>query len=364
MACSKYTLTNTGSTTVNFNYQRCDDTLWQYQVELSPNQTKNIWLVNGTYASAELFQQSIVIVNEGVFPPAISPTPTPTNTPTVTPTPSITPTNTVTPSVTATLTPTSTETPTPTPTSTETPTPTPTVTDTPTPTPTVTDTPTPTPTPTVTDTPTQTPTETPTNTPTPTQARFEFVSSSGASAYDACHVGSSVSIWGDVSNFDQNTIFYDSASGPTTTDLAGFYSFGGSVVQLLSNGSQSGAYTECATPTPTPTPTPTITITPTVTSTPTPTPTQTIGYYTYSLGYDATSASTACSDFAVSPIAIYAPLVGGPGPNIGEILYTDSDLTTPASNGYYSNGIAWYLIDDTQGTLTPGKVVSVDPNGC
>ena len=44
MACSKYTLTNTGTTQVNFNYRRCDDAMWEYQVELEPNQTKNIWL--------------------------------------------------------------------------------------------------------------------------------------------------------------------------------------------------------------------------------------------------------------------------------------------------------------------------------
>ena len=229
-------------------------------------------------------------------------------------------------------------------------------------TPTSTETPTPTPTVTATVTPTITPTTT--QTPTPTQARFEFVSSSGASAYDACHVGSSVSIWGDVSNFDQNAQFYDSATGPVTTDMAGFYSYNGVVTEVDSDGAQLGAFSLCASPTPTPTVTPTASITPTVTPTLTPTPTQTIGYYTYSLGYDAASSATACSDFGSSPSNYYAPLVGGPGPNIGEILYTDSDLTTPASNGYYSNGIAWYLIDDTQGTLTPGKVVSVDPNGC
>jgi len=580
MACSKYTLTNTGSTTVNFNYQRCDDTLWQYQIELLPGQTKNIWLVNGTYSSAQLFQQSIVLVDDGAFPPILI-TPTPSVTPTLTPTPTVTSTVTPTPSVTASVTPTITptmtvtptnsrnsfavtsgttaeiacqginpttiwgeepafdantqfynsvsgpvsidmtgyysdgsdvvqvdstgttvgffticNTPTPTPTSTQTPTVTSTVTPTssvtPTITPTLTQTPTPsigyytyvlgtgtttndacnnfnvapqtlfgalaggvgpnigetlyldsslstpatnafysngtalyqitggaglitavepdgcvgivTPTPTNTETPTETPTNTPTptvtstvtptttitptstetptptptvtatvtptitptttQTPTPTQARFEFVSSSGASAYDACHVGSSVSIWGDLSNFDQNAQFYDSATGPVTTDMAGFYSYNGVVTEVDSDGAQLGAFSSCASPTPTPTVTPTASITPTVTPTLTPTPTQTIGYYTYSLGYDAASSATACSDFGSSPSNYYAPLVGGPGPNIGEILYTDSDLTTPASNGYYSNGIAWYLIDDTQGTLTPGKVVSVDPNGC
>ena len=603
MACSKYTLTNTGSTTVNFNYQRCDDTLWQYQIELLPGQTKNIWLVNGTYSSAQLFQQSIVLINNGVFPPLqITPTPsvTPTSTPTptvtstVTPTPSVTatvtptvtptitvtptnsrnsfavtsgttaeiacqginpttiwgeepafdantqfynsvsgpvsidmtgyysdgtdvvqvdstgttvgffticltptptPTNTQTPTVTSTVTPTVsvtptitptqtqtptpsigyytyvlgtgtttndacnnfnvapqtlfgtlsggigpnigeflyttsgnpptnpvvdgyysngfawfqvsgglgeitavepdgcvgivtptptvtdtptptptptvTDTPTPTPTVTDTPTPTPTVTDTPTqtPTPTVTDTPTPTPTPTVTDTPTQTPTETPTNTPTPTHTRFEFVSLFAANAVDACHDGSIVSIWGDEANFDQNTLFYDSATGPVTTDMAGFYSYDGLVVQLLSNGSETGGYTGCVSPTPTPTttqtatPTPTVTptetVTPTVTPTLTPTPTQTIGYYTYSLGYDAVSSATACSDFGSSPSNYYAPLAGGPGPNVSEFLYTDSSTSTPAPNGYYSNGVALYQI-----TGGAGEVTFADPNGC
>jgi hypothetical protein len=453
MACSKYTLTNTGSTTVNFNYQRCDDTLWQYQVELLPNQTKNIWLVNGTYSSAQLFQQSVVVVDEGAFPPAISPTPTPTitptpsitptNTPTVTPTPSITPTNTVTPTTTVTPTVTQTVTPTnilrttlsnichdesdpsavcncpgtatlfvngtslsnstlawsdqygpntgdpvgyyvqdniiyevasgcgsgcitgatvsvygncPTVTPTQTPTntPTPSITPTITPTPTVTETPTQTPTPTV----TSTVTPTTTITPTPTNARFSFATTSGATGYEACHGGSSITIWGDKSLFDQNTIFYDSASGPTTTDLAGFYSFGGSVVQLLTDGSETGGYSACVSPTPTPTVTSTVTVTPTVTTTPTVTPTQTIGYFTYSLGFSGTSAADACTNFA-SPNTYYAPLAGGPGPNIGETLYTDSALTTPASNGYYSNGVAWYQI-----TGGAGLVTSVDPNGC
>ena len=70
MACSKYTLTNTGSTTANFSYRRCDDSMWEYQVELNPSQTKNIWLIDGTYTIAELFKSAIALVNDGVFPPA------------------------------------------------------------------------------------------------------------------------------------------------------------------------------------------------------------------------------------------------------------------------------------------------------
>ena len=69
MACSKYTLTNTGSTSVNFSYRRCDDSMWEYQVQLDPYQTKNIWLINGTYTVAELFKSEILLVNDGAFPP-------------------------------------------------------------------------------------------------------------------------------------------------------------------------------------------------------------------------------------------------------------------------------------------------------
>lgn len=69
MACSKYTLTNTGTTQVNFNYRRCDDAMWEYQVELEPNQTKNIWLIDNSYSIAPLFVPNVVLFNDGVFPP-------------------------------------------------------------------------------------------------------------------------------------------------------------------------------------------------------------------------------------------------------------------------------------------------------
>jgi hypothetical protein len=224
MACSKYTLTNTGSTTVNFNYQRCDDTLWQYQVELSPNQTKNIWFVNGTYSSAQLFQQSIVLVDDGAFPP---PQITPTPTPTTTTTPTVTPTTSVTPTLTPSITPTTTVTPTvtDTPTSSVTPTATATVTETPTQTPTatVTDTPTQTPTPTVTDTPTQTPT--PTLTPTP--------SSFGSNTFKVTMSNSARSI---LNSFTLTEIPYISTPGVGFTGTTGTYPLS------ASTSSSSSAY--------------------------------------------------------------------------------------------------------------------------
>jgi len=189
MACSKYTLTNTGTSIANFSYRRCDDNMWEYQVPLDPSETKNIWLINGTYGTA--FSNVILFVNQGPFPPlnaTATPTPTPTTTPTVTPTPSVTATQTSTPTQTSTQTqtPTASETSTPTPTATTTLTATQTPTETSTPTPTSSETPTPTVTTTTTLTATQTPTltQTPTNTPTP--FNYSFSLGSGDTQNAAC----------------------------------------------------------------------------------------------------------------------------------------------------------------------------------
>jgi hypothetical protein len=128
MACSKYTLTNTGSTTTYFNYRRCDDAMWEYQVSLEPSQIKNIWLIDGSYSTS----YTTIVKETSVFPPIPSNTPTNTGTPTPTPTTSETPTPTPTTTETPTQTPTTTQTPTNTSTTTQTPT----TTETPTPTPT------------------------------------------------------------------------------------------------------------------------------------------------------------------------------------------------------------------------------------
>ena len=311
MACSKYTLTNTGSTIVNFNYRRCDDSLWEYQVELNPNQTKNIWLINGTYSIAPVYTNSIVLFNQGVFPP-ISQTATPT------PTPSTTPTNTPTPSVTAQVTST------PTPTSTITPTPSVTAQ--------------------VTSTPTPTPSITPTQTNTPTRPLTAFVLNSGTTSNNACSSVTTITLYGLNPLFDQNLQFFNNSNGTVTINLTGFFSNGSAVTQLDSNGAQVGTYTLCSgLPTQTPT------------QTTTPSPTPTFGYFTYSLGYGP-SPGEACEAL---PSNVYAPVSGGTGPNIGETLYSNTSLTLKASDGYYSNGTAWYIITGGEGIITTS-----DPNGC
>ena len=280
MACSKYILTNTGSTIVTFNYRRCEDSMWDYQVELEPNQTKNIWLRNGTYSSANV---GIVLQDTGAFPPT-GPTPTPTPTPSNTPAVTSTPTNT----------PTTTQTPT----NTETPTNTPTVTQTP------------------------TNTETPTQTPTPTNVdRFAFspVCHSETSSSDACSCLGTASVWGNNSSFSGSTLFWSSPTG-NTGNAVGFYAVDGVIYQLSycdgTTGCTSGSSvtivglcdptpTPTSSLTPTPTETPTQTPTQTETQTPTPTststPTPTVTRFSFSVGSGST-ANEACASGTVGTI--------------------------------------------------------------
>jgi hypothetical protein len=330
MACSKYTLTNTGSTIVNFNYRRCDDSLWDYQVELTPGQTKNIWLINGTFSIAPVYNSIVSLVNQGPFPP-ISQTATPT------PTPSVTPSVTPTPSVTATQTPTQTQTGTAG------------VTPTPTNTPSGTPSETPSETPTNTLTPTPTNTETPTNTPTPTSPLQSFSVFSGTTSNESCENGTSVTIYALDPLFDQNTQFYNDSTGVVTIDMSGFYSDGASVTEIDSDGLQIGSFELCG-----------VLITPTPTPTVTQTPTSTFAWYTYSLGTGAT-ANEACTAFGSSPITIYGSIAGGVGPNVGEYLYetTGRPLTDVVPNGFYSNGTATFQV-----TGGAGQITSSDPNGC
>jgi hypothetical protein len=202
---------------------------------------------------------------------------------------------------------------------------------------------------------------------TPTQARFTFAITSGATSNVACDSGDAGTIYGDKQIFDENTLFYNSLTGPVTINMTGYYSNSGSVVQLTSGGTETGGYTLCSvlptlTPTPTvtqtPTNTPTVTQTPTNTTTSTPTPTPTFGYYTYSLGTGIT-ANDACIDFSGAPNTIYGTVAGGIGPNTGELLYVNTALTIPVADGYYSNGTAVYTV-----TGGLGEVTGLDPNGC
>jgi len=299
MACSKYTLTNTGTTVINFNYRRCDDAMWQYQIELYPNETKNIWLMDDTFSIAPLFNTNIILTDEGVFPPVYAtptPTPTPSVTPSITPTQTttatVTPTNTGTPPVTPTntSTPTNTQTNTGTPNATSTPTatlgltPTATETQTPTPTNTQTGTPAETPTNTPTNTQTGTPAETPTNTPTNTQTGTPDVTPTPSTTIGATPTQTetqtptpTATVTETPTNTPTNTQTGTAAVTPTPTNTE--------TPTNTPTNTQTGTPEPTTTPTntpsntqtgtPEPTTTPTNTNTPTNTTTLTPTPSTT-----------------------------------------------------------------------------------------
>jgi len=333
MACSKYILTNTGSTIATFNYRRCDDSMWEYQVELEPNQIKNIWLINNTYSTANT---TIVVNNQGAFPPT-GPTPTPTATPTQTP--SNTPTGTSTP------------TPTPSATQTATPTNTPTQTSSSTPTPTATETATPTNTATVTQTPTQssTPTNTPTQTPTP--FNYSFSLGSGDTQNAAC-ASSTYQLYTTRSQGPtievSDELYVDAGFLNPAPD--GYYS-DGTTWYRVSGGAGEVTFKDdngclsLVTPTPTITSTVTSTPTPSVTPTNTPTPSTTpIPRYNYSgLCHDENDADLACGCSGTANIWTNSPVFSA------STLFW-SDATGPNTgnpNGYYAvDGIVYFVEND------------------
>ena len=98
----------------------------------------------------------------------------------------------------------------------------------------------------------------------------------------------------------------------------------------------------------TPTPTPTSSLTPTPSLTPSSTPT----YVVYSLGTGATS-NDAC---VASRQNIYGLASQADGPDVGETLYLNSSKTTPAPNGYYSNGTRFYQVTGGSGLITSSNL--------
>jgi hypothetical protein len=378
MACSKYILTNTGSTIVTFNYRRCDDGMWEYQVELEPNQIKNIWLVDNTYSSANV---TIVVNNQGAFPPAgatPTPTPTPTNTPTNTITPSITPTNTTTP----------TDTPTVTVTPTNSSTPTPSVTAGETPTPTTTTTLTATPTATVTETPTATATPTLTSSPTPTNVIRTILGGlchSEFDGYTVCTCPGTATIFVNGTSLADSTLAWSDQFGPNTGNPEGFY-IEDNIIYEVAQGCGPGCiegaaitvFGTCPTPTPTQTPseTPAVTVTPTITDTPTSTPTPTMTNtptsvrFSFSVGSGSTE-NEACASGVVGTIWGDAPLFDnctqfypesfGPSTMLAGFYAYSSVVTEIDSDGLQVGAFAACSVIPTP-TPTPSETPSSTPS--
>ena len=254
MACKKYILTNNTNSIGIFSYQECSNQMLVSDIVIEPNVTLNIWLTTGTYRSATPSNITIQDLGTFPFPPAASPTPTPSITASQTVTPTQTPTDSVT------------DTPTNTPTFTSTPTNTPTF--------------------------TSTPTYTPTNTPTPTnivRTVLSAICEDQTDPIEACDCAQTETLFVNGTSLADSTLAWSDQFGPNTGDPFG-YAVQDGIIYLVNGdcgigcitGSTISVYGVCpsvtTTPTPTNTQTPTNTptgslpLTPTETSTPTPTP--------------------------------------------------------------------------------------------
>ena len=116
----------------------------------------------------------------------------------------------------------------------------------PSPTPSPTPTPSVTPSETPTESPTNTPTESPTSTPTPTILRYVFNAFSGLTVIDACNELNSMTLYGDDSQWDLNSTFYNTQRGNSVGSLEGYFSYNGISVELDSNGDVLGTFDICS----------------------------------------------------------------------------------------------------------------------
>ena len=360
---------------------------------------------NGVTASFNLtFGQSICMNDDmplftcdnfDIGPNCGQPTPTPTSS--ITPSPTLTPSNT--PTVTQTPTNTTTQTPT------ITASPTPTIGLTPTATPSNTPSETPTQTPTTTTTLTATPTQTPTNTTTPTNTpsttplpscmlSFNFIDNpsqpfdypigpylySGTGYYNTttstwvngqapsggfysiyvCQSGTSFTniIWqSNNSGSSQRSVIYQTTGNSINNGGVQDNSaiLDATYFTILSkNLPEEGYYilgdilypTNCVTPT----------------QTRTPTPTQTPFNYSF-IAYTGTTECLACSS-ASTLVTLYGQISASTGPNIGEYVYVNDQLTIPVPDGTYIHPFTYQPERYVLISGGTGQVILSDPNGC
>lgn len=118
--------------------------------------------------------------------------------------------------------------------------------------------------------------------------------------------------------------------------------------------------TQSVTPTQTPTPSvtisPTPSITPTGTLTPTPTP-STVTSTEVILSYDATDCAVSCNEYFTGPTSSYYTSTSLPL-TTGDVLYTNSSLTTLANLGLYSDGTFCYEFCNNSGTIEICSILS------
>jgi hypothetical protein len=72
----------------------------------------------------------------------------------------------------------------------------------------------------------------------------------------------------------------------------------------------------------------------------------------YTLAYSTIDGPTACSNYPTIDTNIYYAAPGSPlTPTVGVIIYTDGALTTPAPDGFYSNGVNYWNTSAGAGNL-------------
>ena len=145
------------------------------------------------------------------------------------------------------------------------------------------------------------------------------------------------------STFTAGTVLYND-SALTSLAADDYYSDGTTWYLITSgNGTLTGG-TPCALTTST------TTTTTTAATTSTTSTTTTVAFETFSLAYSTIDGATACSDYPTLNTSNYYA-TSGSLLQTGTIIYTDTALTSPAPNGFYSNGVNYWNTGAGSGNL-------------
>ena len=196
-------------------------------------------------------------------------------------------------------------------------------------------------------------TTTSTTTTTTTAANFGDTIGFGGAPEDACGFLASGAVTGDAPLFCNCTILTGAIFAAAATGTW-YVSFGGQYVSVsVTNGNPVATVTSSCTVCPTPTTTSTTTTTTTAaptTTTSTTTTTTTVAFETFLLAFSIADGETACTNYPTIFTQNYYATSGSTLTN-GTIIYTDTALTIPAGNGFYSNGLSFWNTSAGAGNL-------------
>jgi hypothetical protein len=168
---------------------------------------------------------------------------------------------------------------------------------------------------------------------------YEYTMSESVSPEGACILIPSTAFWGTTPTPTTGTYVYIDPDAVTPVGV-GYISDGTDWYQVTSLGEIIATGSCTASPSPSPSPSPT----PSASPSPSPSPSGSgPAVYSFELAYSGVSGAEACTYHpTVSMSTYYSTIASTTSWSVGNVIYSDSGATTPASDGNYSDGAKWW----------------------